>query len=208
MSDEISTAEIEEMTSSGVAEAVAPAAAAPAPPPVAAAPEVQAAPEAAMPALAVAEEPQGWDGLDIRQTEPEHQMVVEPTGVPEAKPTIEQWGIELKQELNEPVATAPQILTAAESAQEALAFEPPEPEPEPEPEPAAVPAPAPVIEAAQQPAPAEPSAATPAPAELSEKIRKSIREVVERVAWEVVPELAETIIREELKRLLAEEEKK
>jgi len=29
------------------------------------------------------------------------------------------------------------------------------------------------------------------------------REVVERVVWEVVPELAETIIREEIKRLTA-----
>ena len=30
------------------------------------------------------------------------------------------------------------------------------------------------------------------------------REVVERVVWEVVPQLAETIIKEELQRLLAE----
>jgi CheY-like chemotaxis protein len=54
------------------------------------------------------------------------------------------------------------------------------------------------------------------PDELREMVRKTIkdivervaREVVEEVAWESVPELAEMKIREELKRLLAEEEKK
>ncbi len=37
-----------------------------------------------------------------------------------------------------------------------------------------------------------------------EDLLRMAREVVEQIAWEVVPELAETIIREELRRLLAE----
>jgi hypothetical protein len=39
----------------------------------------------------------------------------------------------------------------------------------------------------------------------NEKLVAIAREVIERIAWEVVPELAETIIRAELKRLLDEE---
>ncbi|MFO0724969.1 MAG: response regulator [Myxococcota bacterium] len=44
-----------------------------------------------------------------------------------------------------------------------------------------------------------------APGLTKEELVKLAREVIERVAWEVVPELAETIIREEIRRLLAEE---
>ncbi|MEL7370969.1 MAG: response regulator [Myxococcota bacterium] len=39
-----------------------------------------------------------------------------------------------------------------------------------------------------------------------EEIRQMIREAVEKVVWEVVPELAETIIREEIRRLTAKDE--
>ena len=37
--------------------------------------------------------------------------------------------------------------------------------------------------------------------EQAEGVLKLSREVIERVAWEVVPDLAETIIREEIRRL-------
>lgn len=37
-----------------------------------------------------------------------------------------------------------------------------------------------------------------------EAVTALTREVVERVVWEVVPQLAETLIREELRRLTAE----
>ena len=40
-----------------------------------------------------------------------------------------------------------------------------------------------------------------------EAVAKMSREVIERIAWEVVPELAETIIREQLDRLVAERQK-
>ena len=41
-------------------------------------------------------------------------------------------------------------------------------------------------------------------AQQAEAVLALSREVIERVVWEVVPDLAETIIREELKRLTAE----
>jgi len=44
------------------------------------------------------------------------------------------------------------------------------------------------------------------PEELKVLVRKAIQDVVERVVWDIVPAMAEKIIREELDRLLAEEE--
>lgn len=41
---------------------------------------------------------------------------------------------------------------------------------------------------------------------LSEEAIKQVREVVERVVWEIVPELAEKLIKEEIKRLMSEKE--
>ncbi len=43
-------------------------------------------------------------------------------------------------------------------------------------------------------------------APISEETTKQIREIVERVVWEIVPELAEKLIKEELKRLMSESE--
>lgn len=45
---------------------------------------------------------------------------------------------------------------------------------------------------------AQSSARTPS----SEALSQEARDIVERIAWEVVPELAELIIREEIQRLL------
>jgi hypothetical protein len=81
---------------------------------------------------------------------------------------------------------------------------------------AAAAAPAPMR--AAQPAPAKVSAAATAPngdmaaklaglgltADQVNGVLKLSREVIEQVVWEVVPDLAETIIREEIKRLTAE----
>lgn len=54
------------------------------------------------------------------------------------------------------------------------------------------------------PPPARPAAVTPANHEalLKEALSTASREMLEKVIWEVVPELAETIIREELERLI------
>jgi hypothetical protein len=43
-------------------------------------------------------------------------------------------------------------------------------------------------------------------ARLREALSLASRDVVERIAWEVVPQLAETIIREQLERLIASRE--
>ena len=43
---------------------------------------------------------------------------------------------------------------------------------------------------------------------LRTALSKASKEVIERIAWEVVPQLAETIIREELERLIKDREAK
>jgi hypothetical protein len=43
-------------------------------------------------------------------------------------------------------------------------------------------------------------------AQLRAALSKASREVIEKIAWEVVPQLAETIIREELDRLIKDRE--
>ncbi|HYA45859.1 MAG TPA: hypothetical protein VED59_09635, partial [Acidimicrobiales bacterium] len=53
----------------------------------------------------------------------------------------------------------------------------------------------------------EPAAVAPADAVLREALSKASREMIERVIWEVVPQLAETIIRENLDRLVKGREK-
>ncbi|MFA6035091.1 MAG: response regulator [Myxococcota bacterium] len=108
----------------------------------------------------------------------------------------------------EPAGEPVQIMTAAESAQQVPSETPG--------------ADSPVLELENPLPPRQPDSAEPvlasgvlktadqqySPEELKALVKKSIQEVVERVVWEVVPELAETIIRAELKRLLAEEESK
>jgi CheY-like chemotaxis protein len=61
--------------------------------------------------------------------------------------------------------------------------------------------------------PAAPAAAVPAPTDGGESalrlaISQASREVVERIAWEVVPQLAEVIIREHVERLVIERHKR
>jgi hypothetical protein len=43
---------------------------------------------------------------------------------------------------------------------------------------------------------------------LREALSKASKDVIEKIAWEVVPQLAETIIREELERLIKDREAK
>ncbi|MEM7679024.1 MAG: hypothetical protein AAF449_23860, partial [Myxococcota bacterium] len=72
--------------------------------------------------------------------------------------------------------------------------------------------PAPAVEARPEPntpAVSEPEASSPV-ASIGlppDEIRQMVREAIEKVVWEVVPELAETIIREEIRRLTAPEDK-
>jgi hypothetical protein len=65
------------------------------------------------------------------------------------------------------------------------------------------------VEAPPQ-APAGRAAARPAAdggeAQLREALSRASRDVIEKIAWEVVPQLAETIIREELERLIKDRE--
>ncbi|MEN9800093.1 MAG: hypothetical protein RL653_3790 [Pseudomonadota bacterium] len=44
-------------------------------------------------------------------------------------------------------------------------------------------------------------------AQLRAALQNASREVLERIAWEVIPPLAETIIREQLERLIADRNK-
>ena len=48
---------------------------------------------------------------------------------------------------------------------------------------------------------------TPARSAQQELVARLSKEVIERIVWEVVPELAEAIIREELDRLIAARER-
>ncbi|HTP49053.1 MAG TPA: response regulator, partial [Anaeromyxobacteraceae bacterium] len=79
------------------------------------------------------------------------------------------------------------------------------------------PAPAPAADRAVRPPAAEAAAraptAAPAPApvpedggeaQLRQALSQASREVIEKIAWEVVPQLAETIIREHVDRLVSE----
>ncbi|MBI5525476.1 MAG: response regulator [Deltaproteobacteria bacterium] len=101
VADEISTEDIEEIATSGVMDAVPPEA-----------PKV----EGLVPIST--EGPASWNGVDIRQAEPGPAAAPTVDEAPPAKPMgIEEWGLELKQELAE-AAAPPQILTPAESAQE------------------------------------------------------------------------------------------
>jgi len=72
--------------------------------------------------------------------------------------------------------------------------------------------PPPVAEAAVQPKPAAERPAEPLqsfPSKIEAKITQSLggdlpdltRETIERIAWEIIPDLAESIIREEIERL-------
>ena len=62
-------------------------------------------------------------------------------------------------------------------------------------------APAPVAPA-QHVQPAQPVAAPSQEELLRTALQSASRELIEKIAWEVVPQLAETIVREELERLI------
>lgn len=181
--------------------------------------EVQAAPAAPPAQLFGVVEPEGEyeaeelfsfdeDAEDIEETgpaldlEPEAQIEELPVGVSE----------------DEFFALAEEPAAAAEvtpAAAEAEAFQFPEYDPFAtvaeavlEREAPAVAAPA--AEPAKAPQPAAPAAVAAAPAELSEEqlmaaLSKVSREVIERIVWEVVPDLAEVLIKEEIRKLRAGE---
>jgi CheY-like chemotaxis protein len=112
----------------------------------------------------------------------------------------------------EPVAAAEE---APAAAAEAESFQFPEYDPfatvaEAVLEPKVPSAAAPAAEPAKAPQPAAPAAAAAPPAELSEEqlvaaLSKVSREVIERIVWEVVPDLAEVLIKEEIRKLRAGE---
>ena len=47
--------------------------------------------------------------------------------------------------------------------------------------------------------------AAPGPPELSQHMRQHVHETLEKIAWEVVPKLAETLIQEEIRKLKNDE---
>uniref|UniRef100_C6E174 Response regulator receiver protein n=1 Tax=Geobacter sp. (strain M21) TaxID=443144 RepID=C6E174_GEOSM len=190
--------------------------------------EVQAAPAAPPSQLFGVVEPEGEfeaeelfsfdeDAEDIEETGPALDLE------PEAQ--IEELPVSISEEeffslAEEPAAAAEE---APAAAAEAEAFQFPEYDPfaveteAMEPEAPAVAAPTPESAKAPQPA----AAAAPAsvasaaavaalPAELSEEqlvaaLSKVSREVIERIVWEIVPDLAEVLIKEEIRKLRAGE---
>ena len=188
--------------------------------------EVQAAPAAPPSQLFGVVEPEGEfeaeelfsfdeDAEDIEETGPALDLE------PEAQ--IEELPVGISEE--EFFALSEEPVPAAEAAPaavaEAEAFQFPEYDPFAtvaeavlEPEAPAVAAPA--AEPAKAPQPAAPAAVAPAaavaalPVELSEEqlvaaLSKVSREVIERIVWEIVPDLAEVLIKEEIRKLRAGE---
>jgi hypothetical protein len=106
-----------------------------------------------------------------------------------------------------PIPEPPPIVTepapASESVPEPPAEIPPIPVPEPELAVPDTPAPveAPAFEAPVEPAAAPAGQAPAAAGELDEATRKLIEEKVEKIAWEVVPEMAEMMIREAIEKI-------
>ena len=143
-----------------------------------------------------------------------------PAAAPPRRPVLELAEDEPEITIEEPVAPPP----AAVAPPKPAAVAPPKPAPAPAP-PAPAAAPAPAAPAPAAPAPAAPAAASPTPAasatasggamaskladlglskEQVEGVLALSREVIEQVVWEVVPDLAETLIKEEIARLTKE----
>lgn len=141
-----------------------------------------APPPAAVPVAAPAPAPEDdWGGLDFGAPE---------TPAPTARLELTSFEEEMSLEVEEPEAGAagPSPIELPPAA---------EGEPELAPMHAFVP---PAADTGHQPAPAV--AADAGEAALREALSQASREVIERVVWEVVPQLAETIIRENLDRLV------
>ncbi len=156
----------------------------------------------------------------------------EETANKEAQPqfSIDDWGMELKKEIMEetkapekvspPVETPPRVSTGIDKTEE-VSVQKQEPVEQPMQvvsiaegivsEPVGTPASAVEIpEEPVTPAQVEPTSLVEPKIDLTgpinEETAKYIKEVVERIVWEVVPELAEKLIKAELKRLMSEKE--
>ena len=136
-----------------------------------------------------------------------------PAAEPPKRPVLELADEpEVEIEVDEPEAPTPPKPAAPPAAK------PPAPAAAKPPEPAKPPAPTPAKPAAAKPAPAAAAAsATDAGGDMAQKLealglsKEQVeavlalsREVVEQVVWEVVPDLAETLIKEEIARLTQE----
>jgi hypothetical protein len=151
------------------------------------------APAAPRPAAPVEEVPLGageedWSDLDVSADAP---AGASPASAPSSPPLAEEdLGLDLDAE------AAPEVAPAPPRAAIALPDEPAE-EAELAPMHAFVP---PAETTGHRPAPA--AAADGGEAALRAALAGASREVIERIVWEVVPPLAETIIRENLDRLV------
>ncbi|MCX7959392.1 MAG: hypothetical protein N3B13_10125 [Deltaproteobacteria bacterium] len=206
--DEISPQEIEEITSE--------------------IPELQQKQEVAQPPSVVDIVSQVEQSVKDITTEPPVQAKTE-----ESKPfDMEEWGKDLKKEIMEASGISPETIPA-EKPSETIQIKEPEPvesiqiSPSPE-----SPPPMQVVTIAESistepvgepikpvdvpsvdvhtPAQVEPTSLTEKKIDLcsplSEEAIRQVREIVERVVWEIVPELAEKLIKEEIKRLMSEKE--
>jgi hypothetical protein len=135
---------------------------------------------------------------------------------PEAVPTatgfepVGEEEISFEDEEPAPVQAIPQVSTTAEDDFSSISFDEPFTSSA-----AAVPPPLPPLVEMAPPAPLPPPIPEPvmpafnaAPAALDEAQLRAIlstasRELIERIVWEVVPDLAETIIKEEIRKLKA-----
>jgi CheY-like chemotaxis protein len=150
---------------------------------------------------------------EVAETGPVLELVEEPVVQPEAEDVfsfeeapvaaaVEPEPLELPEYEpfsfeEEPVEAAP-IAPVTAAAPAPPVFETPAPEPQP----AAHFAPGFAGEPKQQPA-AQPAATTLSEADLAAALSKISREVIEKIVWEVVPDLAEVLIKEEIKKLRA-----
>lgn len=182
--------------------------------------EVTSAPAAPPAQLFGVVEPEGEFEAEELFSFDEDDEEIEETGPaldlePEAQ--IEETPLTISEE--EFFALAEEPVAAAEEAPAAVAeaesFQFPEYDPfatvaEAVLEPQAPAAAAPAAEPAKAPQPAAPAAAAASPAELTEEqlvaaLSKVSREVIEKIVWEVVPDLAEVLIKEEIRKLRAGE---
>ena len=174
-----------------------PAPVAPRPPPAAARPEVfdlgpPAPPSAPTPQPSLEDD---WSDLGLGDEGPK-AAAPRPFGAPAL--------VEVKTSPTVPVAAPPSAAAAATTKTAPLALAALEEEEEIELAPASEFVPLPE-ETGHKPEPPAPVPAVPAPdggeAQLRQALAQASREVIERIAWEVVPQLAETIIREHVDRL-------
>ncbi len=196
----------------------------PAPAPVAP-PAAYAAPAPAAFAAPVAEQPDrgGWDDIPVDDSEPmdmeeaeegeafaaraaAYGPSLEPPPAPDPEQEAQRRSVDVWALQDDGSVSPPRSRSVSVPVEEPEFYDEPSDEMDEPLEDEGLAEPSPMVEAiGRAAAPAVAAAVQPhAPGLTKEELVRLAREVIERVAWEVVPELAETIIREEIRRLMAE----